>query len=157
MSNVKLNRKQQIFVNEYLIDFNGTRSAKAAGYSERSAYSTAHEILRNPEVKEYLEQQVSEANELAFLERQRVISKLKEIAYGSAENDFLSESTASDRLKALLLLGKAYGLFWDKPEIAEEATWVKKIKQAMIAFEEIKAKENGPNFQDNQTTKNSKI
>ena len=148
MINRKLNRKQQTFVNEYLIDFNGTRAAKAAGYSERSAYSTAHEILRKPEVKEYLEQKISEANELAFLERQRVISKLKEIAYADySESQQLNHTTAGDVLKALLLLGKAYGMFWEKPEIQEEATWVRKIKQAMATFHDQKDKGKYPEIE----------
>lgn len=133
-----LSRKQQVFVNEYLIDFNGTRAAKAAGYSERSAYSTAHDILRKPEVKEYLEHKISESNELAFLERARVINKLKIIAY-NPELAF-PETTNSDVLKALQLLGKAYGLFWEKPEIQEEALWVKKIKRAMMMMQEEKEK-----------------
>ena len=105
-----LNRKQQIFINEYLIDFNGTRAAKAAGYSERSAYSTAHEILRKPEIKEYLEQKISETNELAFLERHRVLSELRKIAYASDQDQLLMQLTVNDRLKALLLLGKAQGM-----------------------------------------------
>ena len=144
MSTKTLNRKQKIFINEYLIDFNGTRAAKAAGYSERSAYSTAHEILRIPEVKEYLEHKISESNELAFLERQRIVSELRKIAYASEQDQFLMQLTVNDRLKALLLLGKAHGMFWDKPEIVEEATWVKRIKQALINFQDEKEKGKYP-------------
>ena len=46
MSASNLSAKQLKFVEEYLIDFNGTRAAKAAGYSEKTAYSIAYENLR---------------------------------------------------------------------------------------------------------------
>ena len=139
MSKESLNKKQLKFVNEYLIDFNGTRSAKAAGYSERSAHSTAHEILRKPEVKEYLERKVSESNELAFLERYRVLSTLKEIAYSYDQPDQLkTQYMATDRLKALFLIGKAYGLFWERPEIKEESKWEQGLRRAIMQMQQTK-------------------
>ena len=78
------------------------------------------------------------------MERQRILSELRKIAYASDQDQLLMQLTVNDRLKALLLLGKAQGMFWEKPEIAEEATWVKKIKQAMIALQEEKAKGKYP-------------
>lgn len=140
MSKVTLSRKQQKFVNEYLIDFNGTRAAKAAGYSEKSAYSMASENLRKPEIKAYLEQKVSESNELAFLERQRVLVELKKIAYPSLQDQFLTQNTTSDRLKALLLIGKAHGLFWEKPEIKEESKWERALNKAMEEMDQERQK-----------------
>jgi phage terminase small subunit len=47
--------KAERFVTEYLIDLNGTKSAIRAGYSERSAYSTAERLLRNAEVRSAIE------------------------------------------------------------------------------------------------------
>ncbi len=138
MSKETLNKKQLKFVNEYLIDFNGTRSAKAAGYSERSAHSTAHDILRKPEVKEYLERKVSESNELAFLERHRVLSTLKEIAYFDQPDEFKTQYTTADRLKALFLIGKAFGLFWERPEVKEESRWEQGLRRAILQIQESK-------------------
>jgi len=37
MTKPKLTPKQKRFVEEYLIDLNATRAAKAAGYSEKTA------------------------------------------------------------------------------------------------------------------------
>ena len=45
-----LARKQQIFVAEYLTDLNATRSAIAAGYSEKTAEPAASRLLRNVKV-----------------------------------------------------------------------------------------------------------
>lgn len=42
--------RQQRFVDEYLIDLNGTQAAIRAGYSARSAAVTAATLLRNPKI-----------------------------------------------------------------------------------------------------------
>ncbi len=47
-----LSDRQGNFVDEYLIDFNGTRAAIAAGYSKETAESQASRLLRNDKVKE---------------------------------------------------------------------------------------------------------
>lgn len=47
----KLTEKNLMFCYEYVKDFNASRSAKDAGYSERTAYSTGHELLKKPEVQ----------------------------------------------------------------------------------------------------------
>lgn len=47
----KLTVKERKFVENYTICGNGTKAAKAAGYSEESAYSIASENLRKPHIK----------------------------------------------------------------------------------------------------------
>lgn len=47
----ELNPKQAKFLSEYLKDFNATRAAKDAGYSEKTAYSISYELLKKPEIK----------------------------------------------------------------------------------------------------------
>ena len=63
----KLTLKHQSFVNEYLKDFNGTQAAIRAGYSSRSARSTASELLTYPNVKAAIDERVMSANEAAAL------------------------------------------------------------------------------------------
>jgi len=46
----KLTAKQQRFVDEYLIDLNGTQAAIRAGYSEKTAKAIASENLTKPDV-----------------------------------------------------------------------------------------------------------
>lgn len=45
-----LTEQQKRFVEEYLIDMNGARAARAAGYSESAARETASRLLKKPEV-----------------------------------------------------------------------------------------------------------
>lgn len=47
---VVLTHKAQSFVNEYLVDMNGTQAAIRAGYSTRSAAEQAYDLLRKPQV-----------------------------------------------------------------------------------------------------------
>ena len=49
-----LNDQQERFCLEYLTDFNGTQAATRAGYSQKTAYSIASELLKKPEVQHRL-------------------------------------------------------------------------------------------------------
>jgi len=46
-----LNTKQQRFVEEYLVDLNGTQAAIRAGYAPKAAYSQACRLLKHDEVQ----------------------------------------------------------------------------------------------------------
>lgn len=48
---IQLTGKQEMFCQQYLIDFNATQAAIRAGYSEDSAYSIGHENLNKPEIQ----------------------------------------------------------------------------------------------------------
>lgn len=56
----ELNERQQQFIEEYLIDFNGTQAAIRAGYAENGASVTAHHLLRNPKIREIVEERKAE-------------------------------------------------------------------------------------------------
>jgi phage terminase small subunit len=49
-----LTEKQKIFCREYIYDWNATRAAKVAGYSEDTAYSIGWENLKKPEIQAYI-------------------------------------------------------------------------------------------------------
>jgi phage terminase small subunit len=52
---MKLNPKQELFVKEYLIDFNATQAALRAGYSPKTAYSQGPRLLDNVEIQREIE------------------------------------------------------------------------------------------------------
>ena len=68
----KLTSKQQRydrFVSEMLVDGNVTRSAKAAGYSEKTAYSQGHRLLKNVEIANAIkagQKDIAKRNELTI-------------------------------------------------------------------------------------------
>jgi phage terminase small subunit len=48
---MELTEKQKIFCREYIFDWNGTRAAKVAGYSENTAAVIASENLTKPYIQ----------------------------------------------------------------------------------------------------------
>jgi len=57
---VPLEPRQQLFVDEFIIDFNATRAAKAAGYSENSAASIGSENLTKPNIDKAVDKAVAD-------------------------------------------------------------------------------------------------
>jgi phage terminase small subunit len=50
-----MNRKQKVFVAEYLKCWNASKAARRAGYSAKTAYAIGSELLRKPEIKELVD------------------------------------------------------------------------------------------------------
>jgi len=55
-----MSNKQQAFVEEYLHDFNATRAAIAAGYSERTARQIASRLLTKANIQEAIKARIDE-------------------------------------------------------------------------------------------------
>ena len=89
-----LNLKQREFCNQYLLDFNATQAAIRAGYSEKSAYSQAHDLLKKPEIQNEIERLSREGFKAIGLSVNRIVTEIASIA-------FSLDSTKSEKLKAL--------------------------------------------------------
>lgn len=81
-----LNDKQLLFCKEYLIDFNGSRAAKAAGYSEKSAPTTANDILNYPYVQKYLTYLISARAKRLEVTADKVVQEIAKIAFHNVED-----------------------------------------------------------------------
>lgn len=75
-----LSPKIMRFVEEYVIDGNGTQAAIRAGYSERSAYAQASALLKKHEVKAELEKRLAEVRSGVKLTRQTCIEQYRRLA-----------------------------------------------------------------------------
>ena len=58
----KLNKRQQVFLDEYLKCFNGAEAARRAGYSEKSARFQASELLADPNISQQIQARLSEVH-----------------------------------------------------------------------------------------------
>jgi phage terminase small subunit len=67
----------KIFIDEYMKDYNGSRAAKAAGYSSSS---TAHELLRNNEVKAEIDRRISEMRAKDRVTVEKIEGMLRDMA-----------------------------------------------------------------------------
>lgn len=74
-----LNKRQRLFVAEYLIDYNATRAAIAAGYSPDTARSIASENLTKPYIVAAIQQEVDARLERARLTQDDIIRRLEDI------------------------------------------------------------------------------
>ena len=128
-----MTEKQKRFCDEYLVDLNGTRAYKAAYPSvknDNTAAASASELLRNPKVREYLDEQLEQLHNARTADVQEVMEYLTAVLRGESSASVVVVegigdgcSTAKvmskppdekERLKAAELLGKRFGLFTDK-------------------------------------------
>jgi hypothetical protein len=110
----KINEQEQMFCEEYVVDFNATQAAKRAGYSRRSAYSIGSEKLQKPEAKRYICYLMAKRCLRTGITADRVLEELAKIAFAR------EGVKTKDKLKALDILAKHVGLFnkkdYDYPE-----------------------------------------
>jgi phage terminase small subunit len=76
MKRPSLTPKQARFVEEYLIDCNGTAAAIRAGYARVGAHVTASRLLRNTKVDEAIRAGQAETRGMLKMDRQRVVAEL---------------------------------------------------------------------------------
>lgn len=123
-----LSDKQVCFCLEYLKDFNASRAAISAGYSERSARSVANRMLtKDNRIREFIEKQKEKIEKSKIMDIQEIQERLTAIARGEVDEDvvvtenigdFMSKAkimqkkmAGKEQVKALELLGKANSLF----------------------------------------------
>ena len=77
----KLTPKQELFVNEYLIDLNATQAAIRAGYSEKTAHSSGPRLLENVGVAAAISARLGKITEKLEVTQERVIAELAKIGF----------------------------------------------------------------------------
>lgn len=76
-----LTKKQQRFVEEYLIDLNAAQAAIRAGYSPTSARQIADENMSKPDIKNAIEKALAERSKRTGVNADRIILELAKIAF----------------------------------------------------------------------------
>ena len=75
----ELTHKQAIFVQEYLVDMNGTQAAIRAGYSKSTARQIATENLSKPDINEAINHAIAERLQRTRTTADGVLHRLVEI------------------------------------------------------------------------------
>ncbi len=133
LGGLPMTAKQKRFCNEYLIDCNATQAAIRAGYSAKTAYSVGQRMLKNVEVKKYIDEQFEKLKNDNIADTQEIMEYLTSVMRGEQkeqvplmyyDKQILEEKSASikERLKAAELLGKRYSLFTEKMELETTAS-----------------------------------
>lgn len=105
----ELTRKQQRFVDEYMVDLNATQAAVRAGYSEKTSQEQAYQLLQKTSVQNAVTTQLDKIRYNVNLEAEYVIQGLMR----EAEN-FSVDASSTSRIQALVWLGKYLKMFTDK-------------------------------------------
>lgn len=106
-----LNLMQARFVAEYLVDLNATQAAIRAGYSGKTAYSQGQRLLNHVEIQKAIERAQQKRETRTGITAERVLKELAAIGFN------VEAERATDRLKALELIGRHLAMFTDKSEV----------------------------------------
>ena len=121
-----LTPRQQKFCDEYLISGNATEAAIKAGYSRKTAKQTGSENLSKPDLRAYIDEQLTKIHSAKIADAEEVMKYLTSVMRGEHTEQVLKlvgegvqtvtdiDVSAKERLKAAELIGKRYGLFTEK-------------------------------------------
>ena len=77
----KMTKKQQLFVDEYLIDLNATQAAIRAGYSVETAAVIGCENLTKPNIQQAIAEKMAERSKRTGVNQDRVVLELAKLAF----------------------------------------------------------------------------
>jgi len=77
----KLTAKQQVFVQEYLVDLNATQAAIRAGYSPKSARAYGAENLTKPDIAAALQEAMQKREERTEITQDMVLREYAKLAF----------------------------------------------------------------------------
>ena len=103
--------KMTRFVDEYLIDLNGTQSAIRAGYSPKTAMQQASRLLRNVKVQHALAARQKQLSDKRLWDAERLIDEAEINLSGAREDHAWAPAN-----RALELIGRTAGLFTERPQ-----------------------------------------
>lgn len=102
----KFTLKQEKFIEEYLIDGNGTRACIAAGYSPLTATFIAAENLTKPYIAEEIQKRTEAIKKKFEIKREFIVEELQELIRRSR-----NDQDRTSHLKALDMLNKMSGQY----------------------------------------------
>lgn len=91
-----MTEKQQRFVDEYMIDLNGTQAAIRAGYSAKTADVQASRLLGNVKVQQTISERMAERSKRIGVNQDRVVLELARVAFAKMTDIVDSEGCIKD-------------------------------------------------------------
>ena len=110
-----LTDKQQLFVTEYLVDLNATQAAIRAGYSKKTARSTACVYLAKPNIAAAIAKAFDARSERTEITQDSVVEGLRAEALRTGEG-----ASHAARVSAWSWLGRHLGMFTERVQVSGE-------------------------------------
>jgi phage terminase small subunit len=76
-----LSKKQKLFVDEYIKDFNGARAARAAGYSKKTARIIANQLLTKLDIREEIQSVLHKREKRTQITQDMAVNELSLIGF----------------------------------------------------------------------------
>ena len=92
----EMTKKQQCFVDEYLVDLNATQAAIRAGYAPHTAAEQGSRLLTFVKVQHAIGKAMAERSRRTGVSQDRIISELAKIAFVNAADVIDLEGAARD-------------------------------------------------------------
>lgn len=121
-----LRRKQLKFIEEYLVDFNGTQAAIRAGYRPSAARAIGSENLTKPDIIKALAERTQELQATSDSTPEKVLAKIEAMLFGDEPTEVIEYSSGDEepsttkkyqRLAAAEKLGRYHKLFIEQAEV----------------------------------------
>ena len=112
----KLTEKQKRFIDYYIETANATESAKRAGYSGKTAKNIGAENLTK--LNAFIQKRLEEKQNSRIASQDEVLEYLTKVMRGQEKDQFGLDASLQDRTKCAELLGKRYGSFKEKIDVA---------------------------------------
>lgn len=85
---MSLNERQALFAQEYIVDLNATQAAIRAGYSESTAGSQGHDLLKIPEIQAAIQKAMDLRAERVGITADRVLVELARMGFADTRKLF---------------------------------------------------------------------
>ena len=124
-----MTEKQKMFCDEYLANGLNATQAYLTVYknvkNKASAAEMVSRLLRNVKVREYIDVALAKIHDEKTMDAKEIMERLTAIGREQTTDELLTmegavmevKSRTQDRIKALELLGKAYGMFKDRVDL----------------------------------------
>ena len=141
---MKLTKKQEMFVEEYIIDLNATQAAIRAGYSKKTARQIGEQNLSKLDIRKAIDERLAEKKERLIMKQDEILERLTqqgrrestdyqvvitEKPVTNKKGDVVAieklpeivevPTQNKDVIKALETLGKYYVMWTDKQEVTQ--------------------------------------
>ena len=145
---IGLNQRQKLFASEYIKLGNGTQAAINAGYSERTASSQSERLLRNVEIKRFIQAEVEKMHDENIMDAKEALSILSDIARGKRDEEVIMMNPVSGEVERLTKKADNNTVIKAITEILKRYPTAKQAEKLQLEIEKLKSQIGGDEGQD---------